>query len=84
MHTMAAATDTFFTLLAAPGRSPEIPESADVYGWLVGSWELQVLHYRAVDVSALGMTGEAHFAWVLEGRAIQDVLDHAALRRAHG
>jgi hypothetical protein len=40
MQTMAAATDTFFTLLAAPGRSAEIPESADVYGWLVGSWEL--------------------------------------------
>jgi len=73
MHTMAATKDTFFTALAAPGRSPEISESADLYGWLVGSWELQVLHYRAVDVSALGITGEAHFAWVLEGRAIQDV-----------
>jgi len=73
MHTMAAAKDTFLTLLASPGRSPEIPESADVYGWLVGSWELQVLHYKAVDVSALGIAGEAHFAWVLEGRAIQDV-----------
>ena len=73
MHRMAAATDTFYTAMAAPGRSLEIPESADVYGWLVGSWELQVLYYRAVDVSALGITGEAHFAWVLEGRAIQDV-----------
>jgi len=72
MHTVAAAKDTFLSVLAAPGRSPEIPESADVYGWLVGSWELQVLHYRAVDVSALELTGEAHFAWVLEGRAIQD------------
>ena len=73
MQTIAAAKDTFLTVLAAPDRSPEIPESADVYGWLVGSWELQVLHYRAVDVSGMGMTGEAHFAWVLEGRAIQDV-----------
>jgi hypothetical protein len=24
--------------LAAPGRSPEIPAEADLYGWLVGSW----------------------------------------------
>ena len=63
----------FPALLVAPGRSPEIPESADVYGWLVGSWELQVLHYKAVDVSARHMQGEAHFGWVLEGRAIQDV-----------
>jgi hypothetical protein len=74
MQTMAtAARNTFLTVLAAPGRSLEIPESADVYGWLVGSWELQVLHYKTVDVSALGITGEAHFGWVLEGRAIQDV-----------
>ena len=61
------------TLLPASGRSPEIPESADVYGWLVGSWDLDVLHYRAVDLRSQDMKGEAHFAWVLEGRAIQDV-----------
>ena len=73
MQNMVAAQDTFFTILAAPGRSAEIPESADVYGWLVGSWGLQVLHYRGADVSGKRITGEAHFAWVLEGRAIQDV-----------
>jgi hypothetical protein len=61
------------TVLAAPGRSPEIPADLDVYGWLVGSWDLEVLHYRALDVSSLGLKGEAHFAWVLEGRAVQDV-----------
>lgn len=65
--------DSFVALLASPGRSPEIPESADVYGWLVGSWELEVLHYKGADVSARRITGEAHFGWVLEGRAIQDV-----------
>jgi len=65
--------ESFGALLAAPGRSLEIRESGDVYGWLVGSWELEVLHYKAVDVSAQRIRGEAHFAWVLEGRAIQDV-----------
>ena len=59
------------TLFAA-GRAPEIPESADVYGWLVGGWDLDILTYWK-DVSALGLKGEAHFAWVLEGRAVQDV-----------
>lgn len=63
----------FHALLAAERRSPEIPESQDVYGWLVGSWELDVLHYKAVDVSRLKLRGEAHFDRVLEGRAIQDV-----------
>jgi hypothetical protein len=60
----------FQSHLAAPGRSAEIPESADVYGWLVGSWELECLHYRGAPVT---FQGEAHFAWTLEGRAVQDV-----------
>jgi hypothetical protein len=62
----------FARALVAAGRSPEIPEEADLYGWLVGSWELEVRHYF-VDVSARGIKGEAHFAWVLEGRAVQDL-----------
>jgi len=59
-------------VLSAAGRSPEIPEAADCYGWLIGSWALEVRHYWR-DVSALGLTGEGHFGWVLEGRAVQDV-----------
>jgi hypothetical protein len=62
----------FGAVVAAPGRSAEIPESADAYGWLVGSWELDVRHYW-VDVTARHIKAEAHFGWVLEGRAIQDV-----------
>jgi hypothetical protein len=62
----------FPSALAATNRSPDIPESADVYGWLCGSWDLEVLHYR-VDVSGRGMKGEVHAARVLEGRAVQDV-----------
>ena len=69
----ALENGVFQAVLGAGGRSAEIPESADVYGWLIGSWELDVLHYWAVDVSPRGIKGEAHFAWVLEGRAVQDV-----------
>jgi hypothetical protein len=68
------ATDTaFFALLAARVRSSEIAEADDLYGFLVGDWELDVVRYRAIDVSARGIKGEVHAAWVLEGRAIQDV-----------
>lgn len=73
MMNIAAETGTDFqSLLASTRRSPEIHESADLYGWLVGSWELDVLYYRE-DVSAQHWKGEAHFGWVLEGRAVQDV-----------
>lgn len=65
--------DNFLRVLSASGRSAEIPESADAYGWLVGSWDLEVLHYRGIDLSSQNIKGEAHFSWVLEGRAIQDV-----------
>src|SRR5688500_14051954 len=63
----------FISSLVTSGRSPEISELADVYGWLVGSWELEVLHYKTGDLSSQNVKGEVHFCWVLEGRAIQDV-----------
>lgn len=58
--------------LEAAGRAPDIAEESDVYGWLAGSWDLDVVRY-GVDVSAEGLRGEVHFAWVLGGRAVQDV-----------
>lgn len=70
-HLMQATN--FHSLLAAPAKSPEIPDSADVYGWLCGSWDLEVLWYRGIDVSGRGLRGEVHASRVLEGRAVQDV-----------
>jgi hypothetical protein len=74
MSTTARAGDIleFPAALSAPGRSPEIPEASDIYGFLVGSWELDVRYYW-VDVSSRGLKGEVHAGRTLEGRAIQDV-----------
>lgn len=72
-QTKQTTSDNFLRVLCASRRSPEIPESADAYGWLIGSWELRVLYYAGIDVSSQNIKGEAHFNWVLEGRAIQDV-----------
>jgi hypothetical protein len=69
----AVETREFHMALAAPDRSPEIAETNDAYGWLVGSWELDVLHYWGMDVRARGIKGEVHAGWVLLGCAIQDV-----------
>lgn len=66
-------TGGFHIALAAQGRSQDIPEAEDVYGWLIGSWDLEVPNYYAVDVASKLIKGEAHFGWVLEGRAVQDI-----------
>jgi hypothetical protein len=60
-------------VLMSPGRSPEISETDDVYGWLCGSWDLEVVRYGGIDVTAQKLRGEVHAAWALEGRAVQDV-----------
>ena len=73
MNVKPDKTDSLSAALSAPGRSHEIPESTDAYGWLVGSWELDVLHYWAMDVSERGIKCEVHAGWVLEGRAVQDI-----------
>ena len=59
--------------LASKNPSTEIPQQSNVYGWLVGDWELDVLHYWGKDVAKLGVKAEVHAGWVLEGRAVQDV-----------
>ena len=66
------AKSEFTDVLKSSGRSPEIPESEDVYGWLVGDWELDIRYYWG-DVSKRGVKGEVHADWALEGRAVQDV-----------
>ena len=71
--TKTATQQGFEPVLIAAGRAAEIPAEHDVYGFLVGSWALDVRRYRGVDVSRNGLRGEVHAAWVLEGRAVQDV-----------
>lgn len=62
----------FSAALVAPGRWSGIPEASDVYGWLIGSWHLQVRRFRPDGTEHAG-EGAVHFAWVLQGRAMQDI-----------
>ena len=64
--------NSFLTILPAANRSPDISPADDLYGWLIGSWELDLVGYDDED-NVIKTTGEAHFSWVLEGGAIQDV-----------
>ena len=43
-----------------------------LYGWLIGDWSMDAIVYLDDGTEHHG-SGEIHFGWVLEGRAIQDV-----------
>jgi hypothetical protein len=64
--------DAFVEALRAEGPVPERARRMGLYEPLLGSWDVDVVDYEA-DGSRRTARGEWHFAWVLEGRAIQDV-----------
>ena len=62
----------FAQALLAKGPAAQLGDAASVYDWLIGSWDVRVIDYGADGTKREGI-GEWHFAWVLEGRAVQDV-----------
>jgi len=72
MNDPTDASRPFLEALHAQGAAGDRAGNMDLYGWLVGSWELDVTHVLQ-DGTTRRRNGEWHFGWVLEGRAIQDV-----------
>jgi len=62
----------FFESLAAPGPHPSLGEHADTYGRLIGSWTGEV-HGYPLESGVATTSAEIHFAWALDGRAVQDL-----------
>lgn len=62
----------FLPALCAEGPAPDRAEQLGLYGRLVGSWQMQTSVFSADGTKRTGR-GEIHFAWVLQGRALQDV-----------
>jgi hypothetical protein len=62
----------FLDALHATERAKEIAERDDIYGWLIGNWNLDAIIYLDDGTVRKGK-GECRFARVLEGRAIQDI-----------
>src|SRR5947209_6048636 len=60
--------------LAAEGPFPEYADKLMVFGRLVGSWDIEGRFFDEDGNVTNERRGEWHFGWVLEGRAIQDVL----------
>lgn len=69
---LVAPTASFIGALLADAPAAELGRAADDFGWLVGGWTAQVRDFDQ-DGSASEASGEWWFAWVLEGRAMQDV-----------
>jgi hypothetical protein len=63
---------SFEEALHAAGPASDRAGKMGLYGWLIGDWEMDAV-VDADHGTAHNGKGEIHFAWVLEGKAIQDV-----------
>jgi hypothetical protein len=62
----------FLEALTSPQRAAELSDEVDIFGFLIGSWDLDAVLYDS-DGATQSTRGELHACWVLEGRAIQDL-----------
>ena len=63
---------SFDTALHADGPAADRAGKMQLYGWLIGNWKMDATVHADDGTTHKGQ-GQIHFAWVLEGRAIQDV-----------
>lgn len=60
--------------LTAAGPFPDYADKLMLFGWLVGGWDIEGRHFNPEGQVTKQQRGEWYFDWVLEGRAIQDVI----------
>jgi hypothetical protein len=60
--------------LEASGPSPEHADKLMLFGQFVGAWDLDITLFDLDGSMQMEGRGEWLFGWVLEGRAVQDVL----------
>ncbi|HEX6981092.1 MAG TPA: hypothetical protein VF342_17515 [Alphaproteobacteria bacterium] len=63
---------SFIEALHTDGPAPDRADKMSLYGWLIGRWKMDAVVHKDDGTQYRG-TGEIHFGWVLQGRAIQDV-----------
>jgi hypothetical protein len=69
---IAAESQSLIAALHSAGPAADHAGKMEFYGRLIGDWEMDAVVF-AGDGSEHTGSGEIHFGWVLEGRAIQDV-----------
>jgi hypothetical protein len=65
-----------FAALRANGPHPSLTEELNDFGQFVGQWDMDVTFFDEAGVLVYHEPGMWSFAWVLDGRAIQDVLTY--------
>ncbi|MFZ5673030.1 MAG: hypothetical protein ACOZAM_08705 [Pseudomonadota bacterium] len=63
----------FADALLSDGPHPSIPSGQRIFAPFIGAWDLTVRWFDEAGKPAREEQGEWHFAWILEGRGIQDV-----------
>jgi hypothetical protein len=74
MDLSTSASTPLIDVLGAPGPDKEHTEALMLFGRLVGSWDVEAMYFDHAGMKTGERRGEWHFGWVLEGRAVQDVL----------
>jgi hypothetical protein len=72
-HERVARSSGALEALVADGPHAQSADEQMLFGQLVGAWEFDGVEHDA-EGGSRELSGEWHFDWVLEGRAIQDVL----------
>jgi hypothetical protein len=66
-------TSSFAASLINADSHPDIPAEHRIFAPFIGDWDLIVSWFDEKGGLAREERGEWHFAWILEGRGIQDV-----------
>ena len=69
---MSISEPAIAQLLFANGPAPDRAEKMSLYGWLIGTWEIDAVMHTP-DGQTHERRGEIAFVWALRGRAILNV-----------
>jgi hypothetical protein len=72
MVTDLVTAPSFLDALHSRGPAPDRKEKLNLYAWLAGEWDMDVLVAQP-DGMQQSLRGFVSAGWVLQGRAIQDV-----------
>ncbi len=74
-------TNVFHILpvLRADAPHPNYADKLALFGWLIGVWKLDIKFFNEAGDLIFHAPGEWAFSWILDGRAIQDVITYPPL-----